>query len=350
MRRKKQITLHHVAAELGLTIHTVSKALRGLPGMSETTRRDVFAAAERLGYKTKEKELSLGYEKTPMLSSKRRRFCMVLTHDTPFFRIQLQGIQDRLLELGHSVSASFMPSSIDSQQQFEQWVEQIELHYYDGIFIPATIPDLPEQLLLQLPIPKVLINFPPVLANVDSVIWDVVTAIHQSVDYLAAMGHRRILYIGNIHTYRGFQLRWQAFQDAMNGMGMSAEPELHLTEDDLDHELWISRLQEKLLHGNYTALLSAVENNLPRVLYTVQAMNRSIPDHYSLISLENSGKNPLFPQLSRPTLLIGETGSRAAERMLWRIANPNQPYEHIRLQGTFFKGDTVRSLSNLPTI
>jgi LacI family transcriptional regulator len=268
---------------------------------------------------------------------------MVLTHDTPFFRIQLQGIQDRLLELGHTVSASFMPDSIKNQQQFEHWVEYVELHYYDGIFIPATIPDLTEQLLIQLPIPKVLINFPPVLSNVDSVIWDVVTAIHQSVDYLVSMGHRRILYIGNIHTFRGFQLRWQAFQEAMKGIGVAAEPDLHLTEDSLHSELWISKLQEKLLQGAYTAILNVVEHNLPRVLYTVQAMNRSIPDDYSLISLENTG-NPLFPQLSRPTLLIRETGSRAAERMLWRIANPEQPCEHIRLQGTFFKGDTVRNL------
>jgi LacI family transcriptional regulator len=342
MRRKKQVTLHTIATELGLTIHTVSKALRGLPGMSETTRRDVFDAAQRLGYKTKEKELSLGYEKTPLLSSKRRRFCMVLTHDTPFFRNQLQGIQDRLLELGHTVSASFMSGSIHNSQQFEQWTEHIELSYYDGLFIPPTIPQLPEQLLLQLPLPKVLINFPPVLSHVDSVIWDVVSAIHQSVDHFVSMGHRRILYIGDIHSFRGFQLRWQAFQDAMKGIGMEADPELHLTGSSLDSELWISELQDKLRTGNFSAILCAVEHNLPRVLYAVQSINRSIPGDYSLISLENT-ENPLFPQLSRPILLVNETGRRAAERMLWRIANPEQPYEHIRLQGTFIKGDTVRA-------
>jgi LacI family transcriptional regulator len=165
------------------------------------------------------------------------------------------------------------------------------------------------------------------------------------------MGHRRILYIGNIHTFRGFQLRWKAFQEAMKGVGVAAEPDLHLTEESLHSELWISKLREKLLQGAYTAILNVVDQNLPRVLYTVQAMNRSIPDDYSLISLENTG-NALLPQLSRPTLLIRETGCRAAERMLWRIANPGQPCEHIHLQGTIFKEDMVRNLSlpNLYTI
>lgn len=38
MARKKSIILQHIADELGLTIQTVSKALRGHPGMSEETR------------------------------------------------------------------------------------------------------------------------------------------------------------------------------------------------------------------------------------------------------------------------------------------------------------------------
>jgi LacI family transcriptional regulator len=59
-----------------------------------------------------------------------------------------------------------------------------------------------------------------------------------------------------------------------------------------------------------------------------------------LISLEN-GPNELLPGLTRPVLLIREAGVRAAERMLWRIANPVQPYEHTLLQGPFFRGETV---------
>jgi LacI family transcriptional regulator len=30
--------------------------------------------------------------------------------------------------------------------------------------------------------------------------------------------------------------------------------------------------------------------------------------------------------------------------MLWRIGNPNAPFEHIRIQGHFHEGSTVRAL------
>ncbi|MBP1967604.1 hypothetical protein [Paenibacillus aceris] len=43
----------------------------------------------------------------------------------------------------------------------------------------------------------------------------------------------------------------------------------------------------------------------------------------------------------RPQLAIRESGYRAADRMLWRIANPHLPYEHVRLQGDFFMGSTL---------
>ncbi|WP_409340759.1 LacI family DNA-binding transcriptional regulator [Paenibacillus sp. MBLB4367] len=343
MRKKKEVTLQTIADELQLTIHTVSKALRGLPGMSESTRRDIFEAARRLGYKTKEQELSVGYEKLPLLSTKRRRFTMIMTQDAPFYQIQFQGIQERLQEWGHTVSATFLPNAASAQADASYWMESMDLHYYDGLFIPPAIPERLEHAFLQLPMPKVLINYPPAIATVDSVIWDVVAAIHQSVNHFLSMGHNRILYMGDIHKHRGFQLRWQAFQEAMHRLGAEAVPEDHITDRSASGDSWMSTLKEKLQRGRYTAILCAVQQDLPGIIYALQSVNLSIPEDISLISLEDM-ENRRFPQLSRPLLLMKEAGRRAAERLLWRIANPDEPFEHIRLQGSFYKGGTVRKI------
>jgi LacI family transcriptional regulator len=42
--------------------------------------------------------------------------------------------------------------------------------------------------------------------------------------------------------------------------------------------------------------------------------------------------------------MIRESGIRAAERMLWRMANPHLPYEHTLLQGGFYEGSTVKAI------
>jgi len=48
--KRKTVTLRDLADRLGLSVYTVSKALRGLPGMSEPTRRLVFATARAMNY------------------------------------------------------------------------------------------------------------------------------------------------------------------------------------------------------------------------------------------------------------------------------------------------------------
>lgn len=343
MRRKKDVTLRDIADELQLTVHTVSKALRGLPGMSEATRKAVFMTAARLGYRTKERELSLGYEKIPLLTTNRRRFTIVLLQDTPFYRTQLQGVQERLHELGHTLTAHVLPEFTDGPKQLERWLEQAELTYSDGLFVPPAMPEPMESVLLRLPMPKVLISYPPPAAPVDSVIWDVETAIHQSVDHLVAKGHRRLLYIGDIRSRRGFRLRWSAFQAALrrHGIEAAADP---MTELPTTPEQWRKELEERLRSGGYTAILHATGNTLNTLLFVLQSLGLSVPNDISLVSMPDL-EDPRFPQLSRPSLLVRETGRRAAERLLWRIANPAEPYEHTRLAGTFIAGETVADLT-----
>ncbi|MGO4374959.1 helix-turn-helix domain-containing protein [Paenibacillus sp. MCAF20] len=78
MAIRKKVTLQHIADKLHLTVHTVSKALRGLPGMSEETRHAVRQAANELGYRTKEQERSMSLDGIPLFPSKSRRFIMLL--------------------------------------------------------------------------------------------------------------------------------------------------------------------------------------------------------------------------------------------------------------------------------
>ncbi|HZG77189.1 MAG TPA: LacI family DNA-binding transcriptional regulator [Paenibacillus sp.] len=343
MKRKKTVTLQDLAQELRLSAHTVSKALRGLPGMSEATRRDVFEAARRLGYHTKEQDVSAWFERVPRLLSNGKRFALLLAEDSPFFRLQLTGLQERLNELGHSVAVTFLPPSVANLRGLSQWVEHAQLTYYDGLFLPPAIPDWIEKALLELPLPKVMINFPPPLAKIDSVIWDVDHAVRQAVDAFASKGHKRILYVGELERHRGFQIRWTAFQQAMRAIGMDAEPSGHMIAPYAAREPWETELDEKLRASGATAILCGIELYMHPLLFYLQARGKRVPADYSLISLETTSST-LLPDVTRPSLLLRESGRRAAERLLWRIANPGEPYEHIRLAGGFIAGSTVARL------
>ena len=48
----KGVTIRELAEAAGVSIGTVSRALKGQPGLSEETRAEVLAVAQRLGYDT----------------------------------------------------------------------------------------------------------------------------------------------------------------------------------------------------------------------------------------------------------------------------------------------------------
>lgn len=340
MRKKKTITLKDLSEQLGLSVHTVSKALRGLPGMSEETRSDVIRRAQEAGYRTKEQERAHAVERIPLYARKPFRFALVIS-DYPsamdLNQLILAGLQEKLSEYGHSIETVIIPYKLTEDRKLQDWASIHQLEYMDGIFIPPMVGLEQEEHLLQYSIPRILINFPGPAAEVDSIAWDVGTAIHQSVRYLLSKGHRKIIYVGSREGHRGFVIRWQSFVQALDMAGLECNPDDHMFKYENNSFV------EKLERIQPTAILCGIGMDLAWIYHACSLLGKSIPDDISLISMQHV-ENQHVPQLSRPVITIRESGVRAAERMLWRIANPHQPYEHILLQGSFFEGATVNTI------
>ncbi|MCU6712147.1 LacI family transcriptional regulator [Paenibacillus sp. J5C_2022] len=348
MPRKKSVTLQDLAEQLHLSVHTVSKALRGLTGMSEETREAVLQAARKAGYRTKDQERTLAMENIPIFSHKQRNFKLVITSgalSSDMNQLLLGGLQEKLSEHGHTIETVLLPHEFehDQEESFEEWAERHHLRHADGVFIPPLIESHLEQKLLQLPVPRVMLNFPLPAAEVDSVVWDVGTSIHQSVRYLLAHGHREMLYVGSIDHHRGLKLRWQSFVAALKEAGIDTDSSEHVTGRYQRKEEWMADISEKLARREVTAILNGANQQVAWVYHACSMNGKQIPHDYSLVSLEHT-RNEFLPQLTRPKLLIREAGIRGAERMLWRLANPHLPYEHILLQGGFYEGETVRRI------
>ncbi|TDF97498.1 LacI family DNA-binding transcriptional regulator [Paenibacillus piri] len=337
---KKSVTLQSLADELGVTIQTVSKALRGHPGMSEETRRLIWQTANERGYRTKEQLRQLEQDRIPPYPVFQRRFVLVQTEQSlGFHRLLMQGLQERFAEFGHRIMPVLLPPSLQPSG-FAAWVEAQSILYADGIFIaPRVTPDWFEERLLQLDAPRILLNFPPPEAKVDSVVWDVYEAMYVCVRTLHRKGHRNIMYVGDIRSQRGFILRWQAFTEAMREIGEEVRMELHAVGERQSDEPWLAAVEQKFRQLQPTAVICGIDEDVAPVYYRLQSI-AAIPRQCSFVAFLNE-PSPMLPLMDRPSLLIREAGYRAADRMLWRIANPQQPYEHIRLRAGFQPGNTV---------
>ncbi|WP_158606443.1 LacI family DNA-binding transcriptional regulator [Paenibacillus ginsengarvi] len=344
MRKKKSITLRELAKQLDLSVHTVSKALRGLPGMSEETRSEVIRKAQEGGYRTKDQERVHAVERIPLYSAgKPYRFGLVISDQSAAMELNqliMSGLQSKLSEYGHTVEILIVPNIVEQGKTFDHWLALHPLEYLDGIFIGPMVGVEQEARLLQYRIPRILINFPGHAAEVDSITWDVGTAIHQSMRYLFAKGHRNIIYVGRREKHRGFIIRWQAFEQACAAAGLACLPEDHMLDYE-NQQHWNEQFIEKLRRLQPTAILCGVKTDLAWIYNACSVLGKRIPEDISLISMMHI-EDQHVPELSRPVIRIRESGVRAAERMLWRLANPNHPYEHILLQGVLFEGATVR--------
>jgi LacI family transcriptional regulator len=343
MRRKKQLTLNNLAGELGVTPHTVSKALRGLPGMSDETRETIREHALKRGYITKDQKLNAAQDEAVEKQEKAYRFLFVVDpdqmNDSYLHNLLLQGLQEGYAELGHSVSVLFLPYQDETDEQFAGWLAQHDVLSANGIFITPNISKHSEQRLIALDLPRILINFPPSGARIDSVVWDVYEATQVALRHLLEMGHSRMMYVGDISFTRGYKLRWQAFVEAMQEAGLEVDPQEHLhSEHWMPREEITERFIEKQKLYKPSAIICASDLDLSWLYYTYGRLQLQIPEDCSLVSLAVS---PALSGVSAPQFKVKESGYRAAERMLWRIANPGQPYEHVRLVGDFSTGMTI---------
>jgi LacI family transcriptional regulator len=343
MRRKK-VTLFHIAEKLGLSVQTVSKALTGKPGMSEETRSEVVQLAKMLGYLSKDQKNALAYERISPYPIVQRRFVLLYNQQSlNFNRLLLSGLHDRFTEFGHKVEPLLIPPDL-KLHAFNDWVETTGLLYAEGVFIaPRMTSKEMDELLLQLPLPRILLNFPPPESKVDSVIWDVYEAVYQSVKHLQRSGHRSIMYVGDITSHRGFRLRWQAFQEAMQEAELPIDLNQQATEPfDPMGTTWSRRFIGKYRVLQPTAIICAIDEQVAPAYYALQEAGVRSPQDCSFVGILNEQTDQL-PSMTRPLLLIKESGYRAADRMLWRLANPHSPYEHIRIRGDFFQGSTTMS-------
>jgi LacI family transcriptional regulator len=130
--------------------------------MSEMTRQLIVQTAERLGYFTKEQILSLRADRIIPYPLERKRFLLLqTTQSLNFYNLLLQGLHERFASLGHHIELLMLPSTI-KEKVMEEWIELNGLEFTDGLFIAPSISPIEwEPKPLQLPVPKILLSYPP---------------------------------------------------------------------------------------------------------------------------------------------------------------------------------------------
>ena len=276
MSKRKATTLTDLSKALGISVQTISKALRGRPGMSEQTRSLIIRTAYQRGYISTQQAREMvrqGIAPYPII---RMRFVVVQSRESMNYnRLLMEGLRSRFSQLDHQLESYVLDEDL-SDFAFEQWTGEHNILQADGLFIaPRLISGKMEEKLLTLSVPKILVNYPKPLSRVDSVIWDVYEAVCLSIDHLSRQGHRRILFVGDIRSQRGYIHRFQAYQEMMSELG---EAPLHAT---------LAGFREAFRKYSPTAVLAGIDEDCKMIYRSLIDWGVRIPEDCSFIGLMN---------------------------------------------------------------
>lgn len=328
-----KITMDVIAAELGISKNTVSRALRGLSGVSDETRYKIMTYANENGYKIKTKDLSSLH--VAMIYNK------ILNADSTFWPSVLSGITEYAADKGISLriftvdpaNKTGFISSLRNEQNI------------DGLLI---VNDLEQSILQQLE----ALKKPMVIAdsfynefNCDYVNTDNHKGIYKAIAHLAANHHERIGFIGVNDSRISFQARYEAYLRHMKKFGFTVDEDyVWLGADWSDYEYFRRRmylLQDR--DKTPTAWICINDAILHTFVTVLNEFHYKIPDDFSVVGFDNV---PLPLNLRHTTLNVSgkELGQQALRQLLSRIKDPAQPYKSIYLDASLVVRDSVRSI------
>ena len=182
------VTIQDVAREAGVSVSTVSRAFTAPEMVRDETRHYVLQTAERLGYRPNRAARGLITGRTGNLG------VIVPDLSNPFFPTVLKGVQSRARGADYAV---FLADS-DEDSAEEVALVQAMAKQVDGVILCSSRMSA-EQLERVVGITS-LVFINRQVADHPAVLMDAAGGMHQAIDHLVALGHRRIAYLSGPHA------------------------------------------------------------------------------------------------------------------------------------------------------
>ncbi|MEC3982220.1 LacI family DNA-binding transcriptional regulator [Amycolatopsis sp. H20-H5] len=303
----KRTTISDIAREAGVSKGAVSYALNGRPGVSEATRSRITAIAARMGWAPSSVARALSGGRAGAFGLVIDRPAEVLAAE-PFFMRLIAGIQH---ELGPGPTSLVLQVSPDHDTELEIYHRWHAERRVDGVLlIDLRADDNRLDVLASIGLPAVVIGEPLGRTDIPSAWIDDRAAIDEVLDYLVALGHRRVVRVAGPREFLHSRMRSAAFLAAAARVGLEAADVVHT---DYSGESGAAAARRALVSAlPPTAMVFDNDVMAVAALGVAQELGLSVPGQLSLIAWEDS----LLCRLVRPALSavrrpVGEFGALA---------------------------------------
>ncbi|GAA2855625.1 LacI family DNA-binding transcriptional regulator [Streptosporangium fragile] len=317
----KRATIADIAQRAGVSQGAVSYALNGRPGVSESTRARVLAVANELGWRPSAAARALTGAHAGVIGLVLCRPPSILGAE-PFFMELFSGIEAELKPRSCALMLQMADDQDSEIEVYRRWRAEGRV---DGVIVvEVDVADRRIPALEELGMPAVVIGGPPGTGSLASVRSDESVPVHETVEYLAALGHRRIARVAGLPHLVHTAVRDEAFAAACTRLDLPGCATLHTDYTGEEG----ARATRRLLSSPARPTAIVYDNDIMAVagLSVAQEMRLRVPDELSLVAWDDSQ----LAQVVRPALTalrrdVPAMGAAAARHLLSLVHGERPP-------------------------
>ncbi|QYR23663.1 catabolite control protein A [Paenibacillus sp. sptzw28] len=307
------VTIYDVAREAGVSMATVSRVVNNNPNVKPQTRKKVFEAIERLGYRPNAVARGLASKKTTTVG------VVIPDISNAIFAEVARGIED----IANMYHYNIILCNADKKKDKEIRVINTLLEkQVDGLlFMGGAVTDEHLQAFKTANVPIVLCATTDDNGSIPSVDIDHEGAAFDAVRMLIEQGHRKIAMIsGTLQDPANGYARYQGYKRAIEAAGIPYDENM-VRIGNYRYESGVEAMKYFLeLQDRPTAVFSATDEMAIGAIHCIQDSGLKVPGDISVISVDNSRMasmvRPQLTAVAQPMYDIGAVSMRLLTKLM----------------------------------
>ena len=333
---KRRTSLKDLANELGVSIATVSRALRSSPEIGKEMQVRVKELAKRLNYRPNPFAQSLRKEAPRMIG------VVVPNLVTHYYAAVLDGIEDEAGKAGYSVISA--NTHEDTEAEVRAVDNFISLHV-EGIIacLSQSTTDYSHfEEIAQMGIPLVFFGRTCLTDRFSSVTANGDEAAQQATQHLIDTGSRRIAFIGGPNHLDMVRRRKHGYLEALRENRIPIDRQLVVCEK-IDYQ-WALEATTRLLHEQHPDAILAFNDIITFAAFTaIKQLGLHIPGDVALMGFTDDQHakyvTPRMSAIEDQSHLMGQT---ACQLLLKSIGGDSKIYKEIVPQKLVIRETSAR--------
>lgn len=333
----KTVRMADIAEKLNVSIVTVSKALNGKDGVSDSLRSKIMETAEKMGYKPSQ---SVSDTDNSLIIGILNSY-LYLQKGSSFY----WSLYERLLkQLTCSDNLGILEVISESAQTNCSIPKLVRNNHVDGLIVMGPFSDGYLNMLSSLKIPMVMLDSYNAKYEFDTVISDGYYGMYIMTDYLIKQGHSKIAFVGTVGETSSITDRFYGYCKAMTESGIKVTDDM-IIPDRSD----IGKIELHISSGtikNFTALVCNCDYTAYETMKLITAQGFKVPEDISIVGFDNYILSEITPvKITTYEVNQDKMAEISVSQICERIRNPLKRREMSMVSGNIIVRDSVKKLN-----